>query len=264
MADWLKKLQAIDSHPILNVGYKIVGILAALVVVGGVVVGLAHVHKSRSGQPSHTISTGAPSASSRRSDISRSSDAVPTVGTCLDSASRSVSCDVSHQSEVYSTGPACQVSALLAYLGGIADVDVLSPSIQPSSVRYGQTSLCVVRIPALVTIPMSARDVLVGEAGDVWRRCLISDFANREVPCSQPHTDEFVFSGQLKAGEPLDCGARATQYLGSEFSNHSDTLTVVSATQGQLSQCLVQVLGDNWLTRSVRRLGQAAVPISPR
>lgn len=268
MTDRLERIRNLESHPVLNLVYKVLGILAALVAVGGLVVGAI---LWISGGDAKTATPSPRASVSPGQTVTDPSSGVPTqppfaaaaaAGDCLDLSNRTISCDISHPYEVYALGSTCGTSKLLSYLGGMEGTDVLSPAVHLTQRSFKAAPACVVGLPAPST--SSARNILDGEAGDVWRRCLIPDLGNREVPCSQPHTAEFIFSAKLKPGQSLDCGSKATAYLGDDISKHFDELSVVSANEGELSQCLIVVLGQNWLLHSVRHLEANAVPVGVR
>jgi hypothetical protein len=196
---------------------------------------------------------------------SKASASTPTpasAGECLDTGGTVVSCDRNHKYEVISNGGSCNLNALVTYLGGVPGLDTLATSIRAEQLNVTGNRLCVLALPASAPV-FSVRHILDISQGDAWRRCLDNRFENREVSCAESHTDEFVFSGVLAAGERLDCAARAANYLGADFSIYAQDLDLRSASQGSASQCLVSVRGNNLLTASVRRIGTNALPITP-
>lgn len=189
-----------------------------------------------------------------------SSSASLSIGTCLSDTNTTTSCDAPHRKEIYAISASCDQPGLLMYMGGQSQLDVLLPSVTPAVLRLGGESYCVLPSLADEQLSGSMRNVLDTPAGDRWRRCRDNRFP-RETPCSEPHTDEFVFSSVLQPGQHLDCGSRSFDYLGSALSAFAGQLTVRSGSQGNVQQCLVEVLGDNLLTKSLRRNGTAALPI---
>ncbi len=177
---------------------------------------------------------------------------VPTPGTCLDPGGAATSCAVAHAAEVVATDGPCDAAALLGHLGGVAGEDVLRTSVVPVSRPVGGTSVCVVDVPPEAPAG-AARDVLLGPAGDAWRRC--GDQAGREVSCGQPHTTEVV--AEAAAGETLDCRERAGSYLGRPFDQVDAELRLLE----DASRCVVEVRGTNVLVASLRRLGAGALPV---
>ena len=156
----------------------------------------------------------------------------------------------------------CSQDSLLQYLGGSAGEDVLSTTLVRSISRVGGQQVCVVQRPE-GPINGNAHLILDGPGGDSWRRCLDTRFGHREVTCAEPHTDEFVFLGSPSLGQALDCNEKAAEYMAVSATADLSTITIRSATEGKQSACLVEVLGNNVLTASVRRLGTSAFPVSP-
>ncbi len=180
-----------------------------------------------------------------------SSVATVSVGTCLDAAGATAGCDTPHEAEVVAMG-ACEPGSAFGYLGGAPAQDVLRTDLGLQSATVAGQEVCVLTGPGA---PWSAsnQDVLLGRAGDVWRRC--GDELGRETPCDEPHTTEAVFEGT--GAEELACGARADDYLGKPFDQVADRLRLVVAG----TTCVVEVRGDNVLTASLRRLGPSSLPL---
>lgn len=168
-------------------------------------------------------------------------------GDCLDASSAPTACDAGHAAEVYGTGD-CTPAALVQYLGGVPGTDVLRQDLILGTVGPA----CTVGLPDAELDGASA-GVLDGPA-DEWRRCLDDDGA--ALPCSEPHAAEVVFEQQV-ATDPLDCRARAGDYLGVPFSRHDADLAV----RGAGTTCVVEVRGSNVLTASLRDLGSGALPL---
>lgn len=216
---------------------------------------------SSSGAIASAIATSASVTSASASATTSAVSAWP-VGGCLTAAHSPVSCDAPHVYEVIASKRSCRADDLISYLGGAAEMDILTPGIKLTDFSLAGWSYCLVTPPASLSSGTSRR-ILDGHRGDVWRRCLDSRFGNREVPCAEPHTAEFVFSGTLKATEHLDCAKRGSSYLGADLSLYTDDLEVETATQETASECLLAVRGANTLTSSLRRIGTNALPLSP-
>ena len=178
--------------------------------------------------------------------------AVLAVGDCLAADLTPTACDGEHASEVYSTS-GCTSDELVAYLGGRSGSDVLRSDLAIAEIPAEGGTACTVGLPG-ESLDGSSDGVLGSDAGDVWRRC--TDANSAEVPCSVEHTAEVIFV-QAASTEPLNCTARASDYLGTPFDRHSDDLEVVESG----STCLIQVRGDNVLTASVRDLRSTALPL---
>ncbi len=146
------------------------------------------------------------------------------VGDCLAAGGAATACDGAHESEVYSTS-GCSQDQLLAYLGGRAGSDVLRSDLTLAEVSTDAGAACTVGRPG-ESLDGSNDGVLGGDDGDVWRRCQNAN--SDEVPCSQVHTAEVIFV-QADSTESLNCVARASQYLGMPFDQHSDDLEVGEA-----------------------------------
>jgi hypothetical protein len=256
-------------HGIDRVGLRrFFAALAALIaVLSGLVTIIAFFRPaSNNPAPSNSVPSTAVPVGVATSGLPLTVAAVPpsgtiSIGSCL-AYGHAVSCDAPHQSEVYSVNSACNMKDLVGYLGGTPDTDVLRSTIAPITVKLQGQTVCIVSIPSGAQTSGSVKQVLDTPGGDVWRRCLDNRYG-REVPCSDPHTDEFVFSGLLSPSESLDCTDRASRYLMATVAGLSTQLTVRDARQGTTLQCLVEVLGENVLNSSVRRIGTNALPITP-
>jgi serine/threonine-protein kinase len=228
-------------------------VVALLLAVAAVVVGV--VLSSGGNEPGTGEATGSSPAAT--SDAGSTPDMAPAgrtlaVGDCLDAGQATTACDGPHASEVYST-TACDDEQLLAYLGGRVGTDVLRSDLSRGETPVDGGTACTVGRPD-AELDGPNEGVLDGDAGDVWRRCLDTD--SREVPCSDEHTAEVIFV-QAAATEPLNCTARASDYLETPFDRHSDDLEVIESG----STCLVAVRGNNVLTASLRDLRSTALPL---
>jgi serine/threonine-protein kinase len=232
------------------------GIVLALVVATAVVIGVILAgggDDPGGGQASGT--SGATSGSTEAAGSTTAGSPVAAalgVGDCLAADRTPTACDGEHASEVYSTS-GCTADELVAYLGGRSGFDVLRSDLALDEVPAEGGTACTVGLPS-DTLDRSSDGVLGGDAGDEWRRCL--DANDGEVPCSEEHTAEVIFV-QEQSTDPLNCTARASEYLGTPFDRHSDALDVVESG----STCQVAVRGDNVLTASLRDLRSTALPL---
>lgn len=256
----LKSLaSSLNEHPYVKL------IVAAATIIGGVATLIGVIHSNQGGGSPSRPPTSAGVAqtplvsSGATSGAPRGVPAHFSIGTCLNGGHQSVSCDATHQSEIYAVSGPCDAKSLVQYMGGQYETDVLLSLVSPTTLNLDR-AYCVVSTSGTQAASSTVRDALDSSRGDAWRRCLDNRFS-RETACSDPHTDEFVFSGVLQPTEHLDCAARSTRYLGSALTAFGGQLTVRNAVQGNVQQCLVEVLGDNLLTRSVRRIGTATLPI---
>jgi hypothetical protein len=176
----------------------------------------------------------------------------PTVGTCLDVGGSRTPCDTEHAAEVFNASGDCSSDALLGYLGGAAGEDVLRDNLPINTVILDAATVCSIGSPdGMLEGPN--KDALLGSNGDRWRRC--GDELGRDTSCAGPHKSEVVFDRGASA-EPLDCPTRAEAFLGRPYGQVSDDLAL--RQNGRL--CVIEVRGDNMLTRSLRRLGVGSEP----
>ncbi|MGY1711381.1 hypothetical protein ACI8AC_17930 [Geodermatophilus sp. SYSU D00758] len=174
------------------------------------------------------------------------------VGTCLDAAGEPAPCDAPHSSEVFGLGD-CGTDALLGYLGGTPEDDVVRDDLPIASVSRDGEVYCTVVAPS-DRLSSRNEDVLLGRAGDSWRRC--EDELDRQVGCSEPHVTEVIFD-HPGGSTPVDCQGRADEYLETPLRQEAADLELLQDGQ----RCLIAVRGDNVLTASLRRLRSGSLPI---
>jgi hypothetical protein len=263
-----RRIMRLSSHPLLDLSAKTATILSCLIALLTALGVVALLHHSGSahdpgGQTGIASSRSSAAATAAISGSSNSGNDAA-VGRCLDTSSRIVSCSSVHEAELFGTGSDCSEAVLLGYLGGQPSLDIVSPLIHRFTVQVGATQFCAVQPASDFPPSTSAHRILDDNAlGSYWRRCRDDRVGGREVLCSQPHTSEFVYSGVLAASDSLNCAARATTYLAIDISTDLAQLSVVPAVQGSMSECLVEVRGENHLTGSLRRIGTESLPISP-
>lgn len=179
---------------------------------------------------------------------------------CLSAGGDAVTCDGPHSYEVVEVSTGCSAPALLSYLGGDEDVDVLRPGSGSSVVQISGKPACTVTAPAGGALTLPAQDALRGSAGDAWRWCL-SQEDDASIGCSTPHDREVIGPSGAQVG-PLDCAARADRYLEVPLRNHDRQLYVTSEQVDGAQRCVVGVRGDNRLNASLRRLRSSSLPIT--
>lgn len=182
-----------------------------------------------------------------------------TVGDCLSDDLGAASCNAPHRYEVVALAAQCDDDELLRYLGGIPGTDVLGPHVEYDAQDVDGVSACLLGSDTTPLATSSARDALLGAAADGWRWCVDSR-AGRDVPCSEPHKQEVV-AAVAPGPEPLDCGSRADDYMETRSANFTFQLSVSGRVVADQQQCVVEALGDNVLTSSIRRLRSNALPL---
>jgi hypothetical protein len=254
----------VSEHPTMKLIVQVVSIAAGItaVLTFVLVIVLGSKGDTTSGSSSNSTTESIPTTTSPSSMVDSSPATVLSFGACLSLKKEAVSCSVQHAAEVYVVGSHCNPTALLRYLGGVDRVDVLALTVESTNISTSGGLICVASNADEQNLTGSVRNILATQSGDGWRRCLDNRF-NREVNCSVTHTDEFVFAGALAPGETLDCSSRAQTYLNAPVERFSGQLTVREATSSGQSGCVVEALGSNLLTASVRRIGVQALPMIP-
>jgi len=252
--------ERVEKHSLFNLAVKLVALAVGITTMVGLLLHFNHGSETTTtggtSPPRSSLSSVGPASTRSTSNPG----ILPKVGSCLDANASLSACDASHRLEVYSLSLPCNEDSLLQYLGGNPGEDVLSTNLIKSISRIGGQQICVVQRPEGPTNG-NAHLILDGPAGDTWRRCLDTRFGHREVSCAAPHTDEFVFLGSPPLGQAVDCTQKAVEYMAVSETADLSAVTIRSATEGKQSACLVEVLGNNLLTASVRRLGTNAFPI---
>jgi len=178
---------------------------------------------------------------------------------CLSETNDPLPCDGPHLAEVIGPASDCSESTLARHLGGLPEVDGLTPDAGVAVMDIGGSPVCVGHRGAGVVLTAHARNALVNGRGDVWRWC-IDDRSGRNVPCDEPHTAE-VISEPPTNGEDLDCDRRADEYAATDLSAHAFELGVSPRGPAGAQQCVVAVRNDGLLTASLRGLRSKALPI---
>lgn len=159
------------------------------------------------------------------------------------------SCSKPHDSESVQ-GIACTTDGLIAYMGGVAGVEVLHTSIALKATPTG----CQVAVPTGATSEL--KDALRGTGND-FRSCLDQ---GREVTCGVRHSSEIVYVAK-SATESPDCEARASTFLGAPYSQYNDRLDMIRGSVGDMPMCAVKLRDQSqMLTFSLRNVRNRSFP----
>lgn len=249
-----RRLGPIEPRRVVRLTIEGIFVLAALTAIAAYF-GVTVAHKAGTGGNGFglpTATTSSPSAS-----VAANTAGAVAVADCLPAGlEKSVPCDVSHAYEVVSLGD-CTYDSFIRYLGGRPDVEIIR--VQPRTVSAGSTGrVCVVQDPAGAATFTSVRNVLLRD-GSAWRRCADDRIKDENVPCSQEHTSEYVWTSHSQS--PVDCEKAAEIYLGAPPSNFQGRLRVVTQNYSTGPVCLVATEGADLLTASLRNIGVSALPI---
>ena len=173
------------------------------------------------------------------------------------------SCELGHRYEVVAIGEDCARDTLIRYLGGDPEVEVLRVAYEERDIGGSGRRACIVDDPTSDLSAQSIRDVLKTPASDAWRLCQDSRLSLGEVSCAEPHTGEYVKPRSGIGAEPVDCVAAAERYMNASYKRVADELTIRTIRTAEGPDCVVAVLGNNVLTKSVRNLGVSPVPRQP-
>ena len=206
--------------------------------------------------PTTTVATGAPQTSGPED---RNAGVDDDVGRCLSATQTPLPCDGPHIAEVIGPASDCSKATLVRYLGGLTEVDVLTPAASVAVRDIGDSSLCLGNTETVLTA--HAQDAFVQGRGDEWRWC-IDDRSARNVACSEPHTAEVISEPSLD-GESLDCRRRADEYAATDLSRYAFDIAVSARGPEEAKQCVIEVRTSSVLTTSLRGLRSSALPIRP-
>jgi hypothetical protein len=165
-----------------------------------------------------------------------------------------VPCNTNHNAEEIYTQD-CDEAAVIDYLGGDPNVDILSPNIEISPVD----AACRVRFE-----PHSGASVegaLRGHSGEDYRYCVSLLPKMKYTPCSTPHAGELVYLTGA-AQNSFQCESEATTYLGTPWAQVSSDLSLKKVSAPGQWGCLAVARGGNSLLHSLRNLGQGSLPIA--
>lgn len=206
------------------------------------------------GPQPHIASPQSPTASAN----SEESQELLNVGTCLGAEGQVVSCDTLHEAEVIGPSDNCTLDAAIHYLGGDPDLDVVSTSLKVTE----SNDSCILQVEN-EQVSASFKDALFLSSGVTLRECF-DKRSNQFVSCGENHTGEVVARVPADSAEPLDCEAKADQYMGQKFASRHDELTFDKVPTSAAQRCVVSMRADNrWLDTSLRGLGTKALEIRP-
>ena len=255
-------LKALDGHPIWKFfmhAMAIVGVIAGVV---AAVAGVAAVRGPSVTDPT-TNDVAVPSVEPLTSTPTPTASGNLVVGDCLDNGRLPVSsCDFGHRYEVVAVGE-CSAELLIRYLGGDPGIEILRAAHEELMIASSAQRICVVDDPTADVSIRSARDVLTTPTADGWRLCRDSRTSLDELSCAEPHTGEYVKSRTVVGTGPINCSVLAEQYMNLKLPRVSNELAVRAIRADTGPDCLVEVLGNNVLTKSVRNLGTKPVPREP-
>ena len=243
----------------------IVGIAAGVVsLLGGVLAIVWHYSSTGNTSPA-SESTGGVLASRTLGSRSGSEVSPVSIGACLSGSGIAVPCDAVHRFEVASeAGSPCMNSALISYLGGDPALDVILVNAE-THVVSPNASACVLSSVDNHDRTGSVKDVLTTPDGDQWRRCIDDRLQRKDVPCSVPHTGEYVGFSAGSAPNVAACEIAAEKYMATTMPQVSGQLDISALrtvnVNDDLPRCLISVRGDNVLTSSLRRIGANALPL---
>lgn len=247
--------ERLETHPVLRLAVALLGMAAAVTVL------LTYFSLKPDGNTASSDAGSAASSSPTASGSGAPGSEQPTpVGTCLDAERTKQACNVAHAYEVYATPELSQCSrtALLSFLGGSDEVDVTAPSLKSELLNVGPTAVCALSFAA--GLDASARDALRSSRGDVFRKCWDAA-TGMTVSCSQPHEGEAVATRLASGDQALSCERRASEYMGTPLTGDLSRALTVRLISSPEPECRIEVLGENVLTASLRRLGTRAAPI---
>jgi hypothetical protein len=244
-----------------------IGEIAGLItlIVGGTRAVIHHLSgDDPSGRPSSSVSVPAPTGPSTGGPQPQPS--TPTAaGTtaaggprCWTAARAVIDCRETHRFEEIPPASTCDQAAVIGYLGGLATLDVLIA--RAAAVPGGGCSVDPGR-----DLRGSAKDVLRSGTAAAWRRCF-DGTTHKNVPCSVPHTGEYLATGSLRRATDDECLLAAVTYLDQTPGNLSDDLAIhpleVKSGTPDSARCTIDARGNHQLTTSVRNLGPGRVPLA--
>jgi hypothetical protein len=208
--------------------------------------------------PAAATAIPAPATASPPIATTSAREAVIAAGTCLSSALQVVPCERQHAHEVVNIGD-CDEAALVEYLGGEPGLDVVFLSTSTLDIPGAAAAVCVVSDQEGLASVTSVQDVLMTERGSAFRWCL--DQRQTDVPCSEPHVAEIVGAADADLEAEPDCKAAAETYMSTVYERVAQDLRVFADRRTDGIRCVVAARGRNLLTRSLRDLDVAPVPL---
>lgn len=253
LSGWPRKLA---DHPLLVLAGIFASIAGLIVSLTGSPFTSASDSAGRDSQaPSPSTSTPATSRSHPRT--------TPPGDECLTAELAGAPCTSLHRYEIVTGGASCTREDLVRHLGGHPAREVLL--VAPKTLNLRGRSVCVTVDPGGDTARPAA-GVLASSDSARWRRCVDERVGLDNVPCSMPHTGEFVGAEGNAAPDGAACRAAAETYMELALDRVSDRLAVAVIpardVHDQAPRCLVRLLGEgSVLTDTLRRIGVNALPI---
>lgn len=255
----------------------VVGLLAAVVMVltivvplfGGMFATSAGQLEPRQGPKDETAVVGPTATSAGESSGPDSNERRETndpaafnTGDCLQLSkknTRLADCETEHNAQIIGVSGECTSNALLRFLGGTPDIDVVRADV---TVQSGPDNRCIAALPEEFDVRYSLENALASTNSESFRQCY-DELLGQGVGCEQPHTGEVVKVLPADSSGSLNCAAAAERYMGLPVAEVSDDLAVAPRTNDgdSLKYCLVSVKGSNSLTSTIRDLGNSSLPI---
>lgn len=181
------------------------------------------------------------------------------IGDCLDERLDVLDCSAVHAYEIVAL-ETCDDTAFIRYLGGDPAVDIVRAKGERLTLPTGRT-VCVARGPMTGVESVGSVAGVLGTAdGDAWRACADARTGLTDVPCSQPHTAEYVLlPSQSMSG--VTCDDVAETYLGAPLDRFDGRLVVETDQRTDGIRCSVSTLGADLLGASIRGIGVSALPL---
>ena len=173
------------------------------------------------------------------------------------------SCEVAHRYEVIDAAENCSAEVLIRYLGGDPTIEVLRATSEEVVIGNSNVQVCAVDGPTVDLSVRTVKNVLTTSGADGWRLCLDSRTNLDEISCAEPHTGEYVKPRLVSGADAVDCVALAEGYMNAPYKRVGELLRVRTVRTASGPDCLVEVLGRNVLTASLRDLGVSAIPREP-
>jgi hypothetical protein len=244
-------------------------VIGAIGVVGGAIVGVAHLaglggsDDASGSRPPATETTGPTTAPPSATPSSTSPPPLPptssaaTLPRCWTAGRILVDCRENHRFEEIPGATQCTQATVIAFMGGRVDLDVVLA--RPATSPLGSCA-----VDAGHDLPTSAKDVLTKSGAASWRRCNDSRI-RKIVACSSLHSSEYFATGSLRRATTEECEVAAVQYMDQTPANVVDELQIramnVVSNSPDPARCAIDARGNHLLVDSVRNLGSRPVPI---
>lgn len=167
---------------------------------------------------------------------------------CLE-GSEGVPCNQAHTAEMVEM-EACSSEALIGFMGGSPQTDILRKSLMVSESDDG----CLVEGIDGGTRG-SLENIFKSAAGDVYRSCW-DDVTDQEIGCDIPHFAERIYHGN---DSEVSCEQNFATFTGRPFQQYSSKLGLEEQAAAGLTSCWVTTRSKNLLCGSVRNLGDREI-----